>query len=142
MIKRMYKKGLVAVVILIFLSLAVQPSMATVLPMKEKILQQQEEVEPSGLKWETYTTCEIYGVLAYEDEIHPFQRIFFAFIVIIDGIESCTLYGAKGEVEVDKLIGFGFIGYIYPAPIPRTTGLIDGHLLFCYYTKRVSSPIE
>jgi hypothetical protein len=40
-------KGLVSVVILIFLSLAVQPGIATVLPMEEKILQ-QEEKESSG----------------------------------------------------------------------------------------------
>jgi hypothetical protein len=134
--RNLFGKGLVAVVILLFLSLAVQPSMATVSPIEENILQQEEEKESTGLKWKTYKNCDIYGerYMGF-GEMFPIYPRFFAFIILIDSIESCILSGAKGEVEVDNLIGFVFTGQITPPYTPRDPGIIDGHLLFCYYTE-------
>jgi len=124
--QRIICKTLAVAVIILFLGLVIQPSVA-VQPEVEI------ESEPSGLLWGTYRNCEIDG--EYWGMIWPLWIRFFSLVVFNIGFTSCRLSGDKGTIKVRSVLGFGFVGEIFPSFDPRTRGSISGSLLFCIYIK-------
>ena len=125
-------KTLAVAVILIFIGMGIQPSVA-VQPETEI------EQEPSGLLWGTYRNCEIDGELVAGTNMiwpPPFPLCGFISLVVIGfKFSTCKLSGHKGIIPVKAVIGFGFIGEILPSYQPRDKASIYGHLLFCIYIK-------
>ena len=144
--RNIFSKGLAVAVIVLFIGLAIQPSVA-VQPETEIDIEPEQDIvsEPSGLLWGTYKDCEIYGefwvngfyMLRYMLFTLLFRSSFIA-IFSIWGLNSGTLNGAKGEVDVHSVIGFGFTGDITPCVTSRDPGVIDGHLQFCMYLKDIN----
>jgi len=123
----MRRKIIIVAVILLFLGVGINPAIAII----------HTEEDSSGLFWGTYRNCHISEEFGFT-LIYPFLRSRyihndFALILIVTGLSSCKLSGAKGDIAVSKIIGFGFTGSIRLTPDPREPDTIEGDLVFCIY---------
>jgi hypothetical protein len=117
-------------IILLFLGGGVQPAISTDIT--------KEVIKPKDLLWGIYRNCHISEEFGWYSIFPPLilrYCINFALLLIATGLYSCKLSGAKGNITVSNIIGFGFTGSIDWNPDPRESDTIEGDLLFCIYLK-------